>query len=130
MTTSVRGVKINLTETITTLSLARSNISAAIPCSVFDVVGLADSIDLFVNDEGLINGSPLNLLVTVLAHVLGGPTANPVSVTPDGETIGLTDPQLTSIDKGVNCGFIEYPTPRFCGVWRPATDRYPTPQVS
>jgi hypothetical protein len=65
---------------------------------MFDVVGL------FVDDEGLINGSPLNLPATVLAHLLGSPTvvfgtAIAVSVTPDGETVGLTDRQLVRIQK-------------------------------
>ena len=69
---------------------------------MFDVVGLADSIDLFVDDEGLINGSPLNLPATVLAHLFDSPTvifgtAIAVSVTPDGETIGLNDRQLARI---------------------------------
>ena len=108
MTTSIRSVKINPTETITTLNLTPgsigADISTAIGCSMFDVVGLADSIDLFVDDEGLINGSPLNLPATVLAHLLGSPTvifgtAIAVSVTPDGETIGLTDRQLARIQK-------------------------------
>ena len=108
MTTTIRSVKINPTGTITTVNLAHSSngadISAAIGCSMFDVVGLADSIDLFVDDEGLINGSPLNLPATVLAHLLGSPTvvfgtAIAVSVTPDGETVGLTDRQLVRIQK-------------------------------
>ncbi len=108
MTTTIRSVKINPTETIATLNLAADSIgtgiSAAIGCSMFDVVGLADSIDLFVDDEGLINGSPLNLPATVLAHLLGSPTvifgtAIAVSVTPDGETVGLTDSQLARIQK-------------------------------
>ena len=104
--TTIRSVKINPTETITTLNLAPGSIGAdigtAIGCSMFDVVGLADSIDLFVDDEGLINGSPLNLPATVLTHLLGSPTvifgtAIAVSVTPDGETTGLTDRQLARI---------------------------------
>jgi len=110
MTTTIRSLKINPTETITTLNLTQNSIgvdiAAAIGCSMFDVVGLADNIDLFVDDEGLINGSPLNLPATVLAHLLGSPTvifgtAIAVSVTPDGETIGLTDPQLTRIQKAL-----------------------------
>jgi len=108
MTTTIRSVKINPTGTITTVNLAHSSngadISAAIGCSMFDVVGLADSIDLFVDDEGLINGSPLNLPATVLAHLLDSPTvvfgtAIAVSVTPDGETVGLTDGQVVRIQK-------------------------------
>ena len=105
--TTIRSVKINPTETITTMNLTPSSIgadiSAAIGCSMFDVVGLADNIDLFVDDEGLINGSPLNLPATVLAHLFDSPTvifgtAIAVSVTPDGETIGLTDRSLVDIE--------------------------------
>ncbi|WP_051973753.1 DUF3846 domain-containing protein [Cryobacterium sp. MLB-32] len=108
--TIIRSLIINPTETITTLNLTAgstgADIAAAIGCSMFDVVGLADNIDLFVDDEGLINGSPLNLPATVLAHLLGRPTvifgtAIAVSVTPDGETIGLTDPQLARIQKAL-----------------------------
>jgi hypothetical protein len=108
MTTTARSIKITPTDTITTLNLDERNIGAdigaAIGCRMFDVVGLVDSIDLFVDDEGLINGSPLNLPATVLAHRLGSPTvifgtAIAVSVTPDGETVGLTDSQLTRIQK-------------------------------
>ena len=62
MTTSIRSVNINPAETITTLNLnpdsIGQDIAAAIGCSMFDVVGLTDDIDLFVDDEGLINGSP------------------------------------------------------------------------
>ncbi|MEB0203163.1 DUF3846 domain-containing protein [Cryobacterium sp. 10I1] len=110
MTTTIRSIKITPTDTITTLNLDQSNIGAdicaAIGCSMFDVVGLDDDIDLFVDDEGLINGSTLNLPATVLAHLLGSPTvifgtAIAVSVTPGGETVGLTDSQLTKIQKAL-----------------------------
>ena len=43
----------------------------AIGCDLFDVVSLQNVIDLFVDDEGIPNGAPLNLPATVLAHVLG-----------------------------------------------------------
>ena len=108
MTTTIRSIKISPTDSITTLNLDESNIGtdicAAIGCRMFDVVGLVDSIDLFVDDEGLINGSPLNLPATVLAHRLGSRTvifgtAIAVSVAPGGETVGLTDSQLARIQK-------------------------------
>ncbi|WP_066600781.1 DUF3846 domain-containing protein [Cryobacterium arcticum] len=108
MTSAIRSIQIHPTGTITTLNPASESIGAdmcrAIGCSMFDVVGLADNIDLFVDDEGLINGSPLNLPATILAHQLGTPavlfgTAIAVSVTPDGETIGLTDHQIARIHK-------------------------------
>jgi len=110
MTTTIRSVNINPAETITTLNLnpdsIGTDIAAAIGCSMFDVVGLADDIDLFVDDEGLINGSPLNLPATVLAHLLGSRTvifgtAIAVSVNDGGETIGLTDEQLARIQTGL-----------------------------
>ena len=110
MTTTIRSIQINPTETITTLGVNEASIgadiTAAIGCRMFDVVGLEDEIDLFVDDEGLINGSTLNLPATVLAHRLGRPTvifgtAIAVSVTADGETVGLTDPQLARIQQAL-----------------------------
>ncbi|WP_104129583.1 DUF3846 domain-containing protein [Cryobacterium sp. N21] len=110
MTTTIRSIQINPTETITTLDVNEASIgadiTAAIGCRMFDVVGLEDEIDLFVDDEGLINGSTLNLPATVLAHRLGRPTvifgtAIAVSVTADGETVGLTDPQLARIQQAL-----------------------------
>ena len=106
MTTSIRSIKITPTDTITTLELDGANsgtdIAAAIDCDMFAVVDLIDSIDLFVDDEGLINGSPLNLPATILAHLLGNPTvifgtAIAVGTNPDGQTIGLTNNQLTRV---------------------------------
>ncbi|TFD05144.1 DUF3846 domain-containing protein [Cryobacterium sandaracinum] len=108
MTTSIRSVKINPTETITTLDVDAASIGAdivaAIGCRMFDVVGLEDDIDLFIDDEGLINGSTLNLPATLLAHRLGRRTvifgtAVAVSVTGDGETVGLTDAQYARIQE-------------------------------
>ncbi|MFC5932084.1 DUF3846 domain-containing protein [Cryobacterium melibiosiphilum] len=110
MTTTIRSVTINPTDTITTHALNAASIgadiAAAIGCGMFDVVGLQDDIDLFVDDEGLINGSTLNLPATVLAHLLGRPTvifgtAVAVRVTPDGETVGLTDAQLARIQESL-----------------------------
>ena len=109
-TVTIRSIKINPTETITTLDVNEASIGAdiiaAIGCRMFDVVGLEDDIDLFVDDEGLINGSTLNLPATVLAHRLGRPTvifgtAIAVSVTGDGETVGLTDAQLARIQESL-----------------------------
>jgi hypothetical protein len=106
MTTSIRSIKITPTDTIAALELDGANsgtdIAAAIDCGMFAVVDLTCSIDLFVDDEGLINGSPLNLPATVLAHLLGNPTvifgtAIAVGTNPDGQTIGLTDNQLTRV---------------------------------
>ena len=37
----------------------------------FDIVSLHNGIDLYVDDEGAINGSALNLQATLLAHAFG-----------------------------------------------------------
>ena len=72
----------------------------SIGCDNFDVVGLEDDIDLFVDDEGAINGSRLNLRATIIAHVLGRPAVlfgNTVALGCDpttGDSISLTDIQV------------------------------------
>lgn len=115
-TTTIRSVKINPTETITTFDLdsakGGNDIAAAIDCRMFAVVDLADSIDLFVDDEGLINGSTLNLPATVLAHLLGNPTvifgtAIAVGTNPEGQTVGLSDSQFARVQKA----FAQKPDP-------------------
>lgn len=73
-------------------------IAEAVGCEVFTVVGLAEGIDLFVDDEGLINGSPLNMALTVLTHKLGNNevlfgNGLVVSVDDEGETVSLTERQ-------------------------------------
>lgn len=50
---------------------------------------------MFVDDEGLVNGSPLNLILTVLAHQLGAPAALfgsgvVVSVDDEGNAVDLS----------------------------------------
>ncbi|WP_166792574.1 DUF3846 domain-containing protein [Cryobacterium algoricola] len=77
----------------------------SIPCDYFDVVRLNGNIDLFVDDEGAINGSPLNLYLTIVAHALGTPavlfgTGIALGCNPNtGDTISLTDTQLAHIDR-------------------------------
>lgn len=80
----------------------RTAIADAIGCDVFTVVGLRDGIDVFVDDEGLVNGSPLNLPLTVLAHQLGQAevlfgSGVVVGVDDDGETISLNDDQQRTV---------------------------------
>lgn len=75
----------------------------AIGCRAFDVVGLEDGIDMWVDDEGAINGSDLNLSATIIANRLGHPgtvlfgSAVLASCNEDGDTIGLTDAQAAAI---------------------------------
>ncbi|WP_166788283.1 DUF3846 domain-containing protein [Cryobacterium sp. MDB2-33-2] len=77
----------------------------SIPCDYFDVVCLDGDIDLFVDDEGAINGSPLNLYLTIVAHALGTPavlfgTGIALGCNPNtGDTISLTDTQLSRINR-------------------------------
>lgn len=69
----------------------------------FDVVSLDHNIDLYVDDEGAINGSTLNLPATIIAHTLGTPAAlfgTAVALGIDnetGESVGLTDEQTQYI---------------------------------
>lgn len=100
-TTAIKGLLFTAGQTreITLHSQDRVQaIAEAIGCEVFTVVGLDEGIDLYVDDEGLINGSPLNLALTVLTHKLGH---NEVlfgngllfSMDNDGETVSLTERQ-------------------------------------
>ena len=48
------------------------SIRELIGCRTFDVISLEDRIDLWVDDEGLLQAEPvLNLPATILAHALG-----------------------------------------------------------
>jgi len=91
---------IDTTDTVTALQ-------RAIGCNNFDVVSLEDDIDLFVDDEGAINGSPLNLALTIVAHSLGTPAVlfgNAVALRCDpdtGDSISLTVAQLRRITDAI-----------------------------
>lgn len=79
-----------------------SALHAAIGCDTFTVVSLRDEIDVYVDDEGLVNGSPLNLPLTVLAHQLGTAavlfgTGVVVSIDTAGETVSLNDHQRRTV---------------------------------
>jgi hypothetical protein len=68
--TNIRTIEIHpngsvVTKTLPTESLG-DTLCTTIDCRVFDVVALDGGIDLFVGDEGLIDGSVLNLCATVL----------------------------------------------------------------
>ena len=81
-------------------------IQAAIRGHTFDVVGCRDGIDLHVDDEGAVNGSPFNLPLTIIAHALGSPAALfgealALSVDEDGNTRGLTDDQVQTITDAI-----------------------------
>ena len=76
---------------------------AGIGCHTVDAISLQDGIDLWVDDEGMINGSPLNLPLTIICHVLGARTAifgTGIFLavnTDDGETTSLTEEQAEKV---------------------------------
>jgi hypothetical protein len=109
--TSMRTIEIHPDGTILTTTMPAENLGdtlcRTIDCRVFDVVALEDGIDLFVDDEGLLDGSALNLCATVLAHQPGAGAAIfgiavAVSVDAGGTTLGLSDEQITRIATAMN----------------------------
>jgi hypothetical protein len=115
-TDQLRAVRIT-TQTLDHLSIdsegTMTSIQKAVGCRAFDVVTVDGGIDFFVDDEGAINGSPLNLPLTVLAHILGTRAAlfgNAVLLGANedtGDTISLNDDQLKRIVEAVS----EKPSP-------------------
>lgn len=111
MTSTIPGILITA-GTTSHIALPSKNtgesIRAAIGCRTFDVVHLGDGMDVFVDDEGAINGSPLNLALTIVAHRFGVPAVlfgSGVVVGTDntnGDTIGLTQQQQRQIAEAMN----------------------------
>ena len=110
-TDQLRAVRIT-TQSLQHITISRENsvtaIQNAVGCRTFDVVSVDGGIDFFVDDEGAINGSPLNLPLTVLAHILGTRTAifgNAVLLGADdetGDTISLSDEQIQRLNDAVS----------------------------
>ena len=103
-TTQLRALRIGFLKELEEITLDPGRtveaLDESLGCDNFDVVGLEDDIDLFVDDEGAINGSRLNLRATLIAHVLGTPAVllgNAVALGCDpttGDSISLTDTQV------------------------------------
>ena len=78
-TTPLRAVRITGT-TLEEISIDRTRTVTAlqqgIGCRNFDVLSLPGDIDFYVDDEGAINGSPLNLPLTIIAPVVDVIVAN------------------------------------------------------
>lgn len=76
---------------------------AAIGCRAFDLVRLEDGIDMWVDDEGAINGSDVNLAASIIANRLGKPgtvlfgSVVLAAGNEDGDTVGLSDEQAAAI---------------------------------
>lgn len=104
-TNPIKGLLITAGQTRDTVIDSRDTVTAiatAIGCEVFTVVGLRDGIDVYVDDEGMINGSELNLALTILVHRLGLPAVLfgnglVVSVNDEGETVSLSQAQRTTV---------------------------------
>ena len=109
-TTPLRALRIGFLKELEPTLIDAARIVAALDesvgCNNFDVVGLEEDIDLFVDDEGALNGSRLNLRATIIAHVLGKPAVlfgNAVALGCDpntGESISLTDAQVHRLTAG------------------------------
>jgi hypothetical protein len=81
-------------------------IQQAIDARNFDVVRCRDGIDLYVDDEGAINGAPFNLPLTITAHALGHPaalfgSALALTADDDGDTHGITDEQAKAVTDAI-----------------------------
>ncbi len=81
-------------------------IQQAIDARTIDVVRCRDGIDLYVDDEGAINGAPFNLPLTIIAHALGHPAAlfgSALALTADdnGDTQGLSDEQAKAVTNAI-----------------------------
>ncbi len=94
--------------TIRTGTEELGDIYAAIGCPHFDVVSLPGDIDVFVDDEGAINGSMFNLPLTIVIHRLGGSTpifGNGLFLginANTGSSISLTVEQKALINAAIN----------------------------
>ena len=110
-TTQLRALRIGFLKQLepTLIDSARivEALDESVGCNNFDVVGLEEDIDLFVDDDGALNGSRLNLRATIIAHVLGKPAVlfgNAVALGCDpntGESISLTDAQGHRLTSGI-----------------------------
>ncbi|MDJ0379085.1 DUF3846 domain-containing protein [Cryobacterium sp. PH31-L1] len=84
-----------------------TSLQQSIACDTFDVVRLDHDIDLFVDDEGAINGSPLNLALTIIAHALGTPAVlfgNAIALGCDpntGDSLSLTAEQVVRLTAAI-----------------------------
>jgi hypothetical protein len=53
-----------------------ADVDNAIGCAQFDIVRLGRAADIFVDDEGLLTGKPINLLASAIATELTGHAIN------------------------------------------------------
>ena len=105
-TTELTGIRIS-DRNVETITISRADtatdIQNALGARWFDVVSLDHNIDLYVDDEGAINGSTLNLPATIIAHMFGTPAAlfgTAIALGIDmgsGESLSLTDEQTQHI---------------------------------
>lgn len=104
--TSIRGILIPANSPHETVEISTEEtwrkIQTAIGADHFTVCACRDGIDLYVDDEGLINGSAFNMPLTIVAHTLGYPAAIfgdglALRVDEDGESQSLTEEQAAAV---------------------------------
>ncbi|MCS5735791.1 DUF3846 domain-containing protein [Herbiconiux daphne] len=108
-TNTYRGILIGadqLQQVTVPAELTWRAIQQAIDARNFDVVRCRDGIDLYVDDEGAINGAPFNLPLTIIAHALGHPaalfgSALALTADDDGDTTGLSDAQAKVVTDAI-----------------------------
>ena len=87
-----------------------TELQAAIGCHWFDVIRCDHGIDLWVDDEGMINGSTLNRPATFLANLLGYPSPVYGSVVVLGANAATGDTMpLTSDQEARVCDLLGIP---------------------
>ena len=109
-TEDLHGLRITLDEMESIFidrTLIVTSLQHSIACDTFDVVRLDHDIDLFVDDEGAINGFPLNLALTIIAHALGTPAVlfgNAIALRCDpitGDSLSLTAEQMVRLTAAI-----------------------------
>ncbi|MFD3641563.1 DUF3846 domain-containing protein [Streptomyces sp. NBUL23] len=76
----------------------------AIECHAVDVVDISPTLSMWLNDEGLLTGSPVNRTATILYALHNEPTQHYVGdvvvtggTDRHGETLGLTKDEIASL---------------------------------
>ena len=111
-TDDLTGIRVNVDGSIEDVQIAAGpdgihveGLQQAVGAALFDIVGLPDSIDVFVDDEGLYTASYNRVLSAIVGHLRGGPAeyrlhgAGVFLATDEttGDTLGLTRAQRVTV---------------------------------
>lgn len=108
---TLTGIRVNTDGTLEDVRIevtgerpAFVGITGAVGCDVFDVVGLPDGIDVFVDDEGLYRASYNPVLSDIVGRKLHAPVDYRLhgagvflAVDDDGDTLSLTPAQRGTV---------------------------------